>query len=95
MFTDILINYDISDEDEVNFNGVLELEYACLEVTADPQTLVAVVCEEDTEEEEDERNFVRKCCPIGQSLAKIYLHAWTLHMSGFLQGRFCTLKQKE
>ena len=51
VLSDTVLSYDVSDDEEVNFNGVLETKYDCLEVTADPQTLVAVVCEEDTEEE--------------------------------------------
>ena len=70
VLSDTVLSYDISDEEEMNFNGVLETKYDCLEVTADPQTLVAVVCEEN--EKEEDKHFVRKCCPQGQVLGGDY-----------------------
>ena len=35
VFVDIEINYDISNEEEINFDGFRELKYSCLEVSKD------------------------------------------------------------
>ena len=70
VLSDTVKNYDMSDEEEVDFDGVLEIRYDCLEVTADPQTLVAVVCNEEDNEEKD--HFVQKCCPEEKALREDY-----------------------
>ena len=59
VLSDTVKNYDMSDEEEVDFDGVLEIRYDCLELTADPQTLVAVVC--NNEEDDEKEHFVQKC----------------------------------
>ena len=65
VFSEAFINYDIGEQ---NFVGVLELTYACLEVTENPQIIIAVVCQEENLVKND-GNFVKKCCPEGQAMS--------------------------
>ena len=59
------------DEDEQDFKSLLEIEYECLEVSREPQSLVAVVCENE-QLEDDPSSFIRKCCPSGEALSSDY-----------------------
>ena len=43
VFSESFLNYDIGEN---NFVGVLEVNFACLELTEDPQMIIAVVCQE-------------------------------------------------
>ena len=64
VFSEAFINYDIGEQ---NFVGVLEVNFVCLELTEDPQMIIAVVCQEENHINND-GNFVKKCCPQGQAL---------------------------
>ena len=69
VLTDTDLVYD--DEDEQDFTSVTEKEYECLDITHNPLTLIAVVCE--TEEQVDDKNsFIQKCCPAGEVLSANY-----------------------
>ena len=50
------------------------MQYACLEVGKDHQSITALVCV--TEEEEEEGSLIKKCCPDGQGLARNITHQW-------------------
>ena len=69
VFVDIEIDYDITSEKEINFDGFRELKYSCLEVGKDLQSITALVCA-NKGGEEDKRSFIRKCCPKGQGLTR-------------------------
>ena len=71
VFVDVEINYDVTSEEEINFDGFREMKYACLEVSKDHQSITALVCGTE-EEEDDEVSLIKKCCPDGQGLARDY-----------------------
>ena len=69
VFVDVEINYDVTDNNEINFDGFKEMKYSCLELSKEVHSITALICEE--RREADEKNsFIRKCCPKGQGLAR-------------------------
>jgi hypothetical protein len=69
VFVDVDINYDITDNNEIDFDGFKEMKYSCLELSNDVHSITALICEERREAEEKD-SFIRKCCPKGQGLAR-------------------------
>ena len=66
VLSDSIANYDVEKE-EIDFSGIIQVEYACIELNADPLMLTAVVCEENDSIKE---HFVSKCCPHGHILMR-------------------------
>jgi hypothetical protein len=69
VFVDVEINYDLTSEEEINFDGFKEMKYSCLEVSRDLHSVTALVCG-DQEGADDKKPYVKKCCPKGQGLSR-------------------------
>ena len=73
VFVDIEINYDVTSEEEINFDGFREMKYSCLEVSKDHKSITALVCEnEEAYEGQEKGSFIKKCCPNGKGLTRNY-----------------------
>ena len=51
--------------------GLQKIKYSCIEVDKNIESLIAVVCEDDKEEDTKKPNIV-KCCPEGEGLTRNY-----------------------
>ena len=64
--------FQVSDEyQEYSFEDVKEVLYQCIEmnmISKDIYTLIAVVCDDHTEEENNGDHYIVKCCPEHQRL---------------------------
>ena len=69
VFTEVEVDYDVTKEEEINFNGFREIKYSCLEVSEDFQSITALVCMNE-EEAVERKSFIKKCCPEGQGLTR-------------------------
>ena len=71
VFEKLEIEYDVFEHEHINFKAFKEMEYSCLELSQDSNSIVAVVCEEE-EELSDLTTFLSKCCPEGELLSRNY-----------------------
>ena len=69
MITNVDLVYD--DEYDHDFTSVVEKEYNCLDITHNPLSLIAVVCEAE-QPAEDQNSFIKKCCPAEEVLSANY-----------------------